>query len=192
MTTSPPRYYLDTEFIDDGANESLQMISIALVCDDGRELYLVNSEFDRSRCDAWLEENVIKQLPACACPGAGTLSHLGHNYAGCRWRTRAQIRDEIVDFVRDPGDGVKPEVWAYFASYDWVLFCQLFGKMINMPKHFPWLVNDLKTWATYAGYTGKFRDLLPDTGHHDALCDARWNRDVHKLLVQKLTDRQPT
>jgi hypothetical protein len=35
------------------------------------------------------------------------------------------------------------------------------------------------------GFTGKFRELLPDTGHHDALADARWNRNVHKLLLER-------
>lgn len=188
--TTPPRYYLDTEFIDDGVTETLQLISIGIICDDGRELYLVNSEFDESRCDDWLKENVLKQLPLCTCPGGGALDHLGHNAPDCKWRTRNQIRDAIIAFVPDPGNEVKPEFWAFFASYDWVLFAQLFGKMINLPKHFPWLVNDLKTWAKHLGYTGKFKELLPNTGHHDALADARWNRDVHKILMEKLTSTQ--
>ena len=173
-------YYLDTEFIDDGT--TIGLISIGLVCEDGRELYLVSSEFDRSRCDEWLETNVLNQLPKCACPGGGTLSHLGHTDPNCKWRTRAQIRDAIREFVVDPSDGSRAEFWAYFASYDWVVFCQLFGKMIDLPKHFMWLCNDLKSWATAIGFTGKFKELLPDTGHHDALADAKWNRDVHKLL----------
>lgn len=171
------RYFLDTEFLDDGDNQRLVLISIALVCSDGRELYLVSNEFDYDEVkrDDWMRDNVLAQLPP----------RPHHPDMSGPWRTRAEIRDAIAAFIEDPGDGSKPEIWAYFASYDWVLFCQLFGKMINLPKHFPWLVNDLKVWATHMGYTGKFKELLPDTGHHDALCDARWNRDVHALLLQK-------
>jgi len=180
------RYFLDTEFLDDGDNQRLVLISIALVCDDGRELYLVSNEFDYDevKSDDWMRENVLAKLPPTHMP-AGP----GQQWQpSSKWRTRDQIRDAIAAFIVDEGNGVRPEIWAYFASYDWVLFCQLFGKMINLPQHFPWLVNDLKTWATHMGYTGKFKELLPDTGHHDALCDARWNRNVHRLLTEKLTE----
>lgn len=175
------RYFLDTEFLDDGANQRLVLVSIALVCSDGRELYLVSNEFDYDEVkrDDWMRDNVLAQLPP----------RPAHPNMSGPWRTRAEIRDAIAAFIEDPGDGSKPEVWAYFASYDWVLFCQLFGKMIHLPKHFPWLINDLKVWATHMGYTGKFKSLLPDTGHHDALCDARWNRDVHAILSKQFEQR---
>jgi len=176
------RYYFDTEFIDDG--RTIEMISIGVVCDDGRELYLVSSEFDRSCCDEWLQTNVLNQLPKCVCPGGGTLSHLGHTNPDCKWRTRAAIRDAIREFIREePKEQI--EIWAYYASSDWIALYQLFGKMMNMPKHFPFFVRDLKTFAIDIGFKGKFRDLLPDTGHHDALADAKWNRDAHKLLLER-------
>jgi hypothetical protein len=178
-----PRYYFDTEFLDDGDNQRIVLISIALVCDDGRELYLVSNEFDYDEVkrDDWMRENVLKQLPPTLDM---TVSSFPYPPSPL-WRTREQIRDAIIEFVKDPGNDEKVEFWAFFASYDWVLFAQLFGKMINMPKHFPWLVNDLKTWAKHTGFTGKFKELLPNTGHHDALCDARWNRDVHKILLER-------
>jgi 3'-5' exoribonuclease-like protein len=173
------RYYLDTEFIDDG--KTIELISIGMVSDDGRELYFVSSEFDKSRCDEWLQTNVLNQLPKCTCPGGGTLDHLGHNDPTCKWRTRAEIRDAIREFVREePKDQI--EIWAYFASSDWVVFYQLFGKMIDMPKHFPFFVRCLKQYAIDIGYRGKFKELLPDTGHHDALADAKWNMRAHGLL----------
>jgi hypothetical protein len=183
------RYYLDTEFIDDG--KTIEMISIGMVCDDGRELYLVSSEFARSRCDEWLETNVISQLPKCACPGGGTLSHLGHFDSTCKWRSRAAIRDAICEFIREePKDQI--EIWAYYASSDWIVFYQLFGKMIDMPKYFPFFVRDLKQYALDIGYRGKFKELLPDTGHHDALADAKWNMQAHCLLDQNRDKRAMT
>jgi hypothetical protein len=184
------RYFLDTEFLDDGDNQRLVLISIALVCDDGRELYLVSNEFDYAEVerDDWMRENVLKKLPPTHMPSGNGQPWQPH----WQWRSRNEIRDAIAKFIIDEGNGVRPEIWAYFASYDWVLFCQLFGKMINLPKHFPWLVNDLKVWATHMGFTGKFRDLLPDTGHHIALDDARWNRDAHKLLTERFATTRGT
>jgi len=37
-----------------------------------------------------------------------------------------------------------PEFYAYYADYDWVVFCWLFGRMIDLPKGFPWYCKDLK------------------------------------------------
>ena len=37
-----------------------------------------------------------------------------------------------------------PKFYAYFADYDWVVFCWLFGKMIDLPKRFPMYCIDLK------------------------------------------------
>ena len=181
------RYFFDTEFIDDGT--TIELISIGMVCEDGRELYLVSNEFDESRCDEWLRANVLNQLPPRDAYHSGSLWATSDAYSkacdavlGPVWRSRAQIRDAIRDFVVDEGNGVKAEFIAYFASYDWVVLAQLFGKMIDLPKHFTWLVHDLRTWATDHGFTGKFKELLPDTGHHDALADARWNRDAYNVL----------
>jgi hypothetical protein len=36
------------------------------------------------------------------------------------------------------------QFYSYFGSYDWVAFCWLFGKMINLPKHLPRYCRDLK------------------------------------------------
>lgn len=193
------RYYLDTEFLDDGTQ--LKLISIALVCEDGRELYFIDSNWlgddgrpDTTGADDWLRENVFKHLPACTCPEhptwrRGALDYV-HN-VDCKWRRRPEIARAIEQFITvEPKEQI--EVWAYYASYDWVLFCQLFGKMIDLPKHFPWLVHDLKIWSKFIGFTGRFRDLLPDVSHHEAIADARWNRDAHGILLQKFADRKLT
>lgn len=191
------RYYLDTEFLDDG--EKITLISIGVVSDDGRELYFASTEWlgndgkpdlhpsPHVRADDWLRDNVFSQIPSCSCPGIEDWRQRPHHHTHeetCRWRSREEIRDAVRAFIHEePRDQI--EIWAYFASSDWVVFYQLFGKMIDMPKHFPFFVRCLKQYALDLGYTGKFKELLPDTGHHDALADARWNRDVHKLLLER-------
>jgi len=39
---------------------------------------------------------------------------------------------------------LKPKFYGYFADYDWVCFCWLFGNMMSLPKGFPMFANDLK------------------------------------------------
>ena len=38
----------------------------------------------------------------------------------------------------------EPIFYAYYADYDWVAFCWLFGKMMNLPNGFPMYCRDLK------------------------------------------------
>lgn len=154
------KYFLDTEFNENG--RELDMISIALVNEMGRSLCITSSEFDLGAAQAkpWLVENVISKLPPREL-----------------WKTRAEIRAEILKFV---GSDRQPQFWAWFAAYDWVIFCQLFGGMLKMPKAWPQHVMDLKQEHVLAG-----RPRLPQQmeGQHDALEDAKWNKVVHSILM---------
>lgn len=57
-------YCYDTEFLDDGS--TIDLISIGIVCEDGREYYAVNSDMPRERIsrDDWLCQNVVPHLPS--------------------------------------------------------------------------------------------------------------------------------
>ena len=48
------------------------------------------------------------------------------------------IKYEISDKTKEP------EFYAYYADYDWVVFCWLFGNMMSLPKGFPMYCRDLK------------------------------------------------
>lgn len=57
------RYFYDTEFIDTGT--TIDLISIGIVCDDGRKYAAVNADapWERIRDDPWLMMNVVPHLP---------------------------------------------------------------------------------------------------------------------------------
>lgn len=145
------KYFYDTEFLEDG--KTIELISIGIVAEDGREYYAVNADADwqRIRADEWLMHNVVRHLP----------------FSGDdEWKPKARIRDEVSAFL--VGDGV--ELWADYAAYDHVALAQLFGRMIDLPSHVPMFTNDFQQ---------RFRTLgspeLPEQtdGVHDALADAR-------------------
>ena len=162
------RYYLDTEFHE--AKGVLEMISIALVCDDGREFYKASSTFDATRLDPWVVANVLPHLP----PPSERITP-----------------DEIATGLREFITG-EPEFWAWFASHDWVLFCwAMGGRMLDMPHGWPMAPMDLKQSIIERGIP---RDSLPPQigAEHDALEDARWLRDACAAALGHRVTQRPT
>lgn len=158
------RYFYDTEFMESGYGQPIELISIGIVCEDGRELYLVNSDADLSKANDWVKANVIPQLP--------------HQFAHPHiWKSHASIRDAVREFLREG----RPELWGYFTDYDHVMYSQLFGRMIDLPAYMPKFSMDLKQYAEMIGVK---RQEFPEQtkGLHDALEDARWNREVFDFL----------
>ncbi|WP_438029105.1 3'-5' exoribonuclease domain-containing protein [Sorangium sp. So ce233] len=152
------RFFLDTEFIE--APSVLELISIALVCEDGRELYAVSSDFDPEHCNDWVKAHVLPKLPPRET-----------------WIPKAEIARRVRAFV---GDDV-PEVWGYFADYDWVVFCWLFGDMMALPEGWPCFCLDLKQSMHERGIVRASLPPEPENAH-DALEDARWLRDAHQII----------
>jgi hypothetical protein len=78
--------------------------------------------------------------------------------------------------VRDFVLGVEePELWAWYGAYDHVVVCQLFGRMVDLPKGFPMWTNDLKQEVARVEQLGKPVTLptLDGGAAHNALHDAR-------------------
>lgn len=65
------RIFIDTEFSD---LVDLDLISLALIDEDGRELYCERDDFDRALCSAFVVANVIPQLTR---PGGRVFSKAG-------------------------------------------------------------------------------------------------------------------
>lgn len=149
------KIWFDTEFIEDG--KTIDLISIGMVRDDGAEVYLENRECDLSRASPWVKENVIPHLQ-----GGDALA----------------FRDHIALIIRGFA-GNKPEFWGYYADYDWVVLCQLFGTMMDLPHGWPMYCRDIKQLCD------SFRNpKLPEQGkgEHHALADARWNKVAYEFL----------
>lgn len=171
------RYFLDCEFHESGYGRPIELISLALVCDDGREFYAVAGDgWDRNDVSDWLKENVLPHLHTCSCnmDVPGSVEIVG---------PRGEIAKKLTAFIKnDSAD--KVEIWGYYADYDWVLFCQLFGRMIDLPKHFPWICLDIKQRSIELG-----NPKLPKQASqaHNALADARYNKTMFDFLVKHAT-----
>ena len=172
------RYFIDAEFHESGYGRPIELISLALVCDDGREFYAVASDgWDRDDVSDWLKENVLPYLDS-VCPDMGVRSF----HSNCC--PRSEMAKTLAEFIRPESN--KPEIWAYYGAYDWVLFCQLFGRMIDLPKHFPKICFDIKQRCIDLG-----NPKLPkqEGQEHNALADARHNKVMLEFLDKLAASR---
>lgn len=173
------RFFFDTEFIEDG--RTIDLISIGIIAEDNRQYYAINRNCDLEKANDWVKQNVISQLPSCNHPA---------------WKTKDAIAFEVMAFLKQENESElyyhtfeslknlevteKPEIWAYYADYDWVCFCQLFGTMIDLPSCFPMYCRDIKQLCDDLG-----NPQLPkqQEGEHNALQDAIWNKQAYEFLV---------
>lgn len=272
------KYYLDTEFLEGKQDKqflgikygetkpTIDLISIGIVCEDGREYYAISKDFNlyeawnrhedkieimsgdarnlfpegRKYKEYWIRENVLRPI-YYEMIGKDINFHdydKDFSYSNLKkliklkGKTNKQIAEEIKSFCEktkfeENEDGRyiigtdisnatkkgnivwdKPNFYAYYADYDWVVFCQLFGTMMDLPKGFPMYAIDLKQemdnivnsllerenkrqdFLNQKHYTFeeglslfKTRKNYPkQANEHNALADARWNKELHQFL----------
>jgi len=210
------KYFIDFEFIE-GFHKPLfgkkrhfiDLVSVGVVSGDGkREYYAISTDFNPKDADAWVKNNVLSKLPP---------RRVSYNDSSPRqreetllWKSNKQIAQELLGFFgceREDGNWYAPEgieIYGYYADYDWVLLCSLFGRMIDLPKNFPMYCRDLKqildekatlkimeVEMKYEGETRfetSLRQIKNNTQYpkqkdeHNAIADARWNHELYKFL----------
>lgn len=147
------KIWFDTEFIDTG--KEVHLLSIGLIREDGEHYYAEVAETDRSLACDWVKKHVLPHMQGPV-------------------KKRRDIKWDLIEFC-----GRRPEFWAYFGSYDWVLLCQIFGKMLDVPQHWPNFVMDIQQERVRLGVA-----KLPDQAgpEHNALADAIWTKQAHEFL----------
>jgi hypothetical protein len=160
------RYFYDCEFIEDGT--TIDLVSIGVVDEYGREYYGVSTDFDPTAAVPWVRRNVLNRLPPRRHPS---------------WMSRARIRATLYDFLVQPmrtDPKLEMELWAWYAAYDHVVLAQLWGTMSGLPRELPRFTKDLRQL-----WDDKGRPALPEpeAERHDALVDARHNLARWRVLA---------
>jgi hypothetical protein len=174
----------------------------------------------------WIRDNILKPLMQDARYRYDFPSTDGNKFKGrfdykdfkyCinkYGKTNKQIAEEIIEFCNPIKNGgivklserqeemLKPIFYGYYCDYDWVCFCWLFGKMIDLPKGFPQYCIDIKQtldekaieWANQEKGIRlmnfdeqldyfKLQDNYPkQTNEHNTLPDDIWNYELYKFL----------
>lgn len=165
----PVKIYYDCEFREDG--KTIDLISIGMVGEDGREYYAVNADCDWERVwtDPWLMEHVVPSIPTIL---EGSALDMYNPVV----KTKDVIAYEVRDFILSYAE---PALWAWYGSYDHVAYAQLFGRMIHLPEGLPMHTNDLKQECERLGNP---RVPQQAEGSHNALASARHNKVIADFL----------
>jgi hypothetical protein len=194
------RIYYDWEFLEDG--RTIKPISIGMVAEDGRELYLINRDapLDRIRNHAWLMENVVPSLPLALIETPPALSrslawnelHPDYDKVSSPRLIASLVHDFIngLESLPDGADGPDAELWGWYPAYDHVVLCQLWGPMVDKPPGIPMQTFDVHQEAVRLG-NPEFPDfpvkLLPGNygklPEHHALADALECKARHEWLM---------
>jgi hypothetical protein len=126
-------------------------------------------------------------------------------------KTNKQIAEEVKNFIQTgerlnnyyENETILNNFYAYYADYDWVAFCWLFGKMIDLPTGFSMYCRDLKQmldekvklliFGEYGNLEQRTLEQVIEemkndsaypkqTNEHNALADATWNKKLYKFL----------
>jgi hypothetical protein len=172
------KVFFDTEFT--GLHQKTSLISIGLVAENGDSFYAEFTDYDNGQIDDWLRENVIANL----CLKNGMLIDRGDEVKVSS--DTAEIKQRLQLWL---SKFEKVEMWGDCLSYDWVLFCQIFGHAFNIPKNVYYIPFDICTLM-------KAYNVDPDVNRekyvygdteisvhkHNALWDATVIRACYKKL----------
>lgn len=167
---TPVKVFFDTEFVEDG--KTIELISLGAITEFGETFYAESNEVQWWKANQWVWENVHPHL-------------LGYEHL----MPKVAIASKFFDFVRKCTKG-NPEFWAYYADYDWVVLCQLYGAMIDLPKGWPMYCRDIKQYCDLVGNPQLPKQ--PGVAHHalnDAIHNRRmfnWLNDNYEIVTRKL------
>jgi hypothetical protein len=177
------KIFHDWEFLEDG--QRIYPISVGMVADDGRELYLVNGEMPASLIadHPFLMEHVVPHLPTRDDYVAGQMVGRSVDSSHPDVMPLHYIRTKVLEFIVATPD---PELWAWYSAFDHVCLAWQFGPMVAMPPVIPWFTNDIRTLALLAGPASMI-DRPKHTGReHHALDDAKHDRELFEHFGSRI------
>lgn len=197
------KVFMDCEFT--GLHQNTTLISIGIVSECGKSFYAELADYDKSQVDDWLQQNVIDNL-LMSEPKEGedeyflaTRHHdnpIGNDlYKSYSVQLRCDKKVLEVELGKWLFQFQAVQIWSDCLSYDWVLFCQIFGHAFNVPKNVYYIPFDICTLMKVKGidpdisresFAGEVAvpDYLGDNRKHNALWDAYVIRACYNKLME--------
>lgn len=195
--------YFDTEFT--GLHKNTTLISIGCITDSKDAFYAEFTDYDKSQCDEWIEENVISKL---MLQEEGIHQHYNYsNPLGFGVASLVTIkgeRDRIIKEFRiwlnkqSSKSNDKIQFVSDVCHYDFVLLIDLFGDALSLPDMISPVCHDINSdIARYYRMTeydafdysreAICGELLIDNegNKHNALYDADVISGIYRRLKRK-------
>jgi hypothetical protein len=180
---SKTRIFFDTEFT--GLHQNTTLISIGLISECGKTFYAEFNDYDFKQVGDWLQKNVINNLQY-----NGIFQKFDNTETGISYKSNAEnIKEKLLIWLYQ---FESIEMWSDCLSYDWVLFCQLFGHAFNIPKNVYYIPFDICTLFKIKGidpdisrekfaFGEVYQEMLSQK--HNALRDAEVIKACYDKLV---------
>ena len=197
------KFFIDTEFNEyfkqyklsglpiGNKIPTIDLISIGIVCENNKTYYALNKECNLLDAwnDEWIRNNVLYSIYNNLDFNIEKIASF--SYAGMQYifdtygYKKTEIASYIKIFVYNNSKDSNIEFYGYYSDYDWVVFCWLFGRMIDLPQNFPMFCIDLKQIMEHCKLDNewKIKNCPEPKGEHNALIDALWNRDLYNKIV---------
>lgn len=199
------KLFFDTEFT--GLHQKTTLISIGIISECGKTFYAELIDYDKNQIDEWLQKNVIENLKFLA-----PKNDEDFYYVARRNDMNSLGNDLFKDYSVELQGDVKTvkkhleqwleqfehvEIWSDCLSYDWVLFCEIFGHAFNFPKNVYYIPFDICTLFKLKGLDAdicreEFAELINSKGQnetsdylmkHNALFDAKIIKKCYDKLM---------
>ena len=187
------KLFMDSEF--SGLHQNTTLISIGLISEGGRTFYAEFTDYDKEQCDEWVNVNVISKLQFNDVPdfikycGPGKSIEMKGNKEDIKIMLGKWLDYVVLTEAKSDNNDFSGllEIWSDCLSYDWVLFCELFGGAFGVPKEIYYIPFDLSTLFLTQGVDPDINreEFLGISGgeKHNALWDAKVIQMCHDRLV---------
>lgn len=199
------KLFFDTEFT--GLHKRTTLISIGIVSECGKTFYAEFVDYEKNQLDYWLITNVISNLKyplpkkdedfyyvAIRKKKELTPISLYKDYSVELQGDKAKIKEELTRWL---SQFEQVEMWSDCLSYDWVLFCDIFGHALDIPENVYYIPFDICTLFKIKGIDAdinreEFAGLVNSKGQnmtseylmkHNALFDANTIKLCYEQLL---------
>lgn len=181
--------YFDTEFT--GLHKDTTLISIGLITDTENIFYAEFSDYDKTQCDDWIQQNVINNLYGETKIKQLEETEFNTYVYGNKQQIAEQLKiwleqfkEEEIQFVSD------------VCHYDFVLLIDLFGTAFDLPKYISPYCHDInQDIAAYLyiddsdAFNLNREDFLMDSNciidynkKHNSLFDAYVIKEIYEIV----------
>lgn len=172
------KLFFDTEFT--GLHQNTTLISLGIIAENGHTFYAEFMDYDKNQIDNWIRENILSKL-------------LGGSEKDRKDDEECVIigYKEIIKF--DLSCWLKQfdkiEMWGDCLSYDWILFCELFGGVLQIPRNIYYIPFDICTLFMIKGIDPdinreNFAENIETKDKHNALYDAQIIKACYNKLIK--------
>ena len=182
------KIFFDLEFT--GLHKLTTAISVGLVCEDGKKFYAEFTDFDKYQIDNFLRQEVLSKRTLDEYnferdydPSAEIVYVKGD--ADLIYTTISKWLGQYEE------EGV--EMWGDLLAYEWVLFINIFGNGLALPKYIDFMPMDIVTALRLCGIDKDIdrdifaygEEIAPSRKEkkHNSLHDAETQLEVYNKII---------